>query len=152
MCRTKLAVTPARAKAVLFYSQFPDGQVDPASIHGACPILGDESKLAANLWVWNAPRPDFPGAPFNDWVKEKDIQKKTEENGQLTAVFENTGVNSEYDNAQLYFQDTYWSELGKNSAPMRVNTYKGHEWHVKVNGEKVMSFKVRGQKFQTFTI
>ena len=57
-CRTKLTITPAKTKAILFYSQHPDGQKDTLSRHGACPVLSDSSKIAANLWVWNAPMPN----------------------------------------------------------------------------------------------
>ena len=42
-------------EAILFYSQLPDGKVDPMSIHGGCPVLSG-TKWAANLWVWNGPR------------------------------------------------------------------------------------------------
>jgi hypothetical protein len=52
-CRTKLSVRPWRGRAVLFYSQFPDGKVDSMSKHGGCPVLNDQPKWAANLWVWN---------------------------------------------------------------------------------------------------
>lgn len=34
LCRTKLAIRPHSSRAVLFYSQFPDGRADPASLHG----------------------------------------------------------------------------------------------------------------------
>jgi hypothetical protein len=54
-CRSSLAVRPNSARAVLFYSQLPNGQPDPASLHGGCPVLTDEPKWAANLWVWNTP-------------------------------------------------------------------------------------------------
>ena len=54
-CRTKLAVRPAHAKAILFYSQHPDGEPDNSSVHGACPVLAG-TKWGANLWVWNGPR------------------------------------------------------------------------------------------------
>jgi len=55
----------------VFYSQHPDGSVNPASAHGGCPVLGGQTKWAANLWVWNAQRfktgstanPDGEGAP-----------------------------------------------------------------------------------------
>lgn len=39
VCRTRLAVKPRAGRAVLFYSQHPNGTVDDASLHGACPIL-----------------------------------------------------------------------------------------------------------------
>jgi hypothetical protein len=54
-CRSKMAVKPLKAEAVLFYSQHPDGRVDLSSLHGGCPVL-QGTKWAANLWVWNGPR------------------------------------------------------------------------------------------------
>jgi 2OG-Fe(II) oxygenase superfamily len=53
ICRTKLSVRPKRGRAVLFYSQFPNGKSDRMSLHGGCPVLNDKPKWAANLWVWN---------------------------------------------------------------------------------------------------
>jgi len=57
-CRSKMAVKPMKAQAVLFYSQKRLGEMDHASIHGGCPVL-QGSKWAANLWVWNGPRQPY---------------------------------------------------------------------------------------------
>jgi prolyl 4-hydroxylase len=38
-CRTRLATRPRASRAVLFYSQRPDGQEDLTSTHGGCPVL-----------------------------------------------------------------------------------------------------------------
>uniref|UniRef100_A0A7S2A4Z6 Fe2OG dioxygenase domain-containing protein n=1 Tax=Ditylum brightwellii TaxID=49249 RepID=A0A7S2A4Z6_9STRA len=54
-CQTKFAVPPRKGDAILFYSQKPNGKLDHASLHGACPILSG-TKWGANLWVWNACR------------------------------------------------------------------------------------------------
>ena len=51
-CRSKLAVKPRKAEAVLFYDQHPDGAQDMAALHGGCPVISG-TKWAANLWVWN---------------------------------------------------------------------------------------------------
>jgi prolyl 4-hydroxylase len=61
-CYTQFAVPPRKGDAILFYSQTPDGTLDPSSFHGACPVLSG-TKWAANLWVWNAAR--F-GSPVED--------------------------------------------------------------------------------------
>ena len=50
-----LAFKPKKAHAVLFYSQTPDGAMDPTGLHGGCPVISGQ-KWAANLWVWNRPR------------------------------------------------------------------------------------------------
>mmetsp|Transcript_1650 Transcript_1650/g.3936 ORF Transcript_1650/g.3936 Transcript_1650/m.3936 type:complete len:484 (-) Transcript_1650:79-1530(-) len=54
-CYNQFAVPPRRGDAILFYSQTPDGHLDPSSLHGACPVLKG-TKWGANLWVWNACR------------------------------------------------------------------------------------------------
>ena len=64
-CRTRLAVSPKVTKAILFYSQHPDGRLDDSSLHGGCPVIHG-SKWAANLWVWNSIRSGYPGAPLNE--------------------------------------------------------------------------------------
>ena len=50
-CKTKLSIRPSNTKAILFYSQFPDGTLDKSSIHAGCPVLGG-TKWLANIWVW----------------------------------------------------------------------------------------------------
>jgi hypothetical protein len=55
-CHSCLSVRPTHGRAVLFYSQFPNGAEDKMSKHGGCPVLKGETKWAANLWVWNALR------------------------------------------------------------------------------------------------
>jgi|EP01047_Picozoa_sp_COSAG01_P044306 hypothetical protein len=38
-CYTKLAITPKRGDAILFYSQLPHGELDSNALHGGCPVL-----------------------------------------------------------------------------------------------------------------
>eukprot|EP00560_Eucampia_antarctica_P004543 CAMPEP_0197834052 /NCGR_PEP_ID=MMETSP1437-20131217/21024_1 /TAXON_ID=49252 ORGANISM="Eucampia antarctica, Strain CCMP1452" /NCGR_SAMPLE_ID=MMETSP1437 /ASSEMBLY_ACC=CAM_ASM_001096 /LENGTH=456 /DNA_ID=CAMNT_0043438465 /DNA_START=376 /DNA_END=1746 /DNA_ORIENTATION=+ len=47
-----LFAKPARGKAVLFYSQLPDGNMDDLSHHAALPVKEGE-KWLINLWVWD---------------------------------------------------------------------------------------------------
>lgn len=54
-CRSKFAVKPRKGDALLFYSQFSDGSLDPKSLHGGCPVL-QGTKWAANVWIWNGCR------------------------------------------------------------------------------------------------
>ena len=49
---------PRKGDALLFYSQKPNGELDPMSLHGGCPVVQGQ-KWAANLWIWNLPRPSF---------------------------------------------------------------------------------------------
>jgi prolyl 4-hydroxylase len=54
VCQQGLRVRPEAGKVIVFYSQTPDGNLDPYSLHGACPVK-EGVKWAANKWVWNAP-------------------------------------------------------------------------------------------------
>ena len=38
-CKSRLAVKPYKSRAVLFYSQLPNGELDKMSKHGGCPVL-----------------------------------------------------------------------------------------------------------------
>ena len=55
-CYTKLAAAPKKGRAILFYSQHPDGKLDNMATHGGCPVL-EGTKWASNLWVWNKAMP-----------------------------------------------------------------------------------------------
>ena len=53
-CSRGIKVKPERGKVIVFYSLKADGELDPESLHGACPVE-QGIKWAANKWVWNAP-------------------------------------------------------------------------------------------------
>lgn len=53
-CNVGLQVKPEKGKVIIFYSLLADGQFDPLSLHGACPVK-EGTKWAANKWVWNEP-------------------------------------------------------------------------------------------------
>lgn len=38
-CRTRLAIKPYETRAILFYSQKPNGAMDITSAHGGCPVI-----------------------------------------------------------------------------------------------------------------
>lgn len=46
-------------RALLFYSQGPNGSLDRMSEHAACPPLRGNTKWGVNIWVWNR---EFPKA------------------------------------------------------------------------------------------
>ena len=50
-CRSRLAVKPHSARAVLFYSQHPNGMEDTSSLHGGCPVLKGEKWAVSCLLV-----------------------------------------------------------------------------------------------------
>lgn len=132
-CRSGLAVRPRKAHAVLFYSQRPDGSLDPMSKHGGCPVVSG-TKWAANLWVWNRVRLGYPRAPRKEGASGFDQRKgigrdrmKGQEgktvtsntDGALTAIFRNTNVPK----AKLYFKDQFMSDLPPGT-DLRFNSYK----------------------------
>jgi hypothetical protein len=154
-CRTKLAVIPHSARAVLFYSQHPNGETDNDSHHGGCPVLKKE-KWAANLWVWNAPRGGFPGAPMNEEVvarnKKKNVGAKPTGPQQLHATFSNTGIDPAFTTASLYFQETFWGNLGKNDPPLSVNTYEGHQWNIIVDDKVKRTIVINTEPNQSYEV
>lgn len=155
-CRSKLSVRPTHGRAVLFYSQHPNGREDTMALHGGCPVLGGHTKWAANLWVWNAPRANYKGAPIKEGAKVDDHDTATPSGNQpqqLLATFENTGKNPDMDEAVLYYDEAqYWGKLGPNDPPMRANTFEGHRWTVKVKDQIVQTWVVGTDKEQTFRL
>jgi hypothetical protein len=150
-------VKPHSSRAVLFYSQFPNGEVDPASLHGACPVL-EGQKYAANLWVWNTPRQGYPGAPIKEKFRKEGeggaTTSPTVNFKEIKAVFKNSGVEPSLNNAELFFEEQSWGKLGPNDPELGVNTYRGHVWNVKVDGNVVKTWTINdeGGEQQYFTI
>jgi len=145
-CRSRLAIQPKLARAILFYSQLPNGELDPSSLHGGCPVLNG-TKWGTNLWVWNGPRNGYSGQP----LKGNQLQKQHEPT-QQKAIFRNSGVNQIFERAQLYYQDTFWGNLGFNDPPLSVNTSEGHKWYVKVNGEIKRKWVIDKSQFKEFLL
>ena len=145
-CRTRLAIRPNAARAVLFYSQYPDGRKDPDSRHGGCPVLSGE-KWAANLWVWNTPRGGFEGSPVKAEFANEEPAK------QSKAIFKNSGTDPTFKEAELYWDKAkFWGKLGHGDPPLTANTFEGHKWDVKVNGEFVKTWVIGSEAEQTFTL
>merc|ERR1712150_47224 len=152
-CRTKFSIKPHAAKAVLFYSQFPDGAMDPLAQHGSCPVLNG-TKWAANIWVWNGPRNTYPGEP-KIHKAEQQQQQKTEPASKhpkaVLATFKNTGVDPILINAELFFEDQFWSEL-KPGGVASVNTFIGHKWRLKLNGDVIKEWILDSRPEQLYVI
>lgn len=152
-CRSRLAIRPHSSRAVLFYSQNPDGTPDHTSLHGGCPVITDAPKWAANLWVWNGPRGGFHGSPVNQHVVDKNkAAGVSSDSDQKKASFTNTQTDETMRTASLYFQDTFWGKLGFGDPPLNVNTYKGHQWNVKVDDKTVKTILIDGKATQHYTI
>ncbi|CAK8539658.1 unnamed protein product [Lathyrus sativus] len=47
-----LKIKPRKGDGILFYSLFPNGTIDPTSLHGSCPVIKGE-KWVATKWIWN---------------------------------------------------------------------------------------------------
>ncbi|GAB9472981.1 Prolyl 4-hydroxylase subunit alpha-1 [Globisporangium polare] len=54
-CSKGLKVPPRKRKVIVFYSMLPNGEGDPLSLHGGCPVE-EGTKYSGNKWVWNKPR------------------------------------------------------------------------------------------------
>ena len=146
-CRTRLAVQPKLARAVLFYSQLPDGTEDKLSLHGGCPVLNG-TKWAANLWVWNAPRPEFQGAPLKKPLDDDSTLIANEESPykKVIATFENSGDDPRLDQAQLFFEESFFADLSKGES-VRVNTFESHVWHIVTrDGETLHTMTITGER------
>lgn len=121
------------------------------SLHGGCPVLAG-TKYAANLWAWNTPRAGYSESPKNPKYKAKTItkiereKKPPSEPNKVTATFRNDGSDPALENAELFFrsggEDTFWGKLGHFDPPLSINTYKTHQWVLKVNGEEVKSWTI----------
>jgi hypothetical protein len=103
-------------------------------------LKGD--KYASNLWVWNTIRDGFPGAPRNPKAAQT-TSSPTPQDNKKTAKFTNKGTNPAYANAELFYgDDMFWSKLGKGEPSVSVNTYPGHIWSLKVNGDVVKKWVI----------
>lgn len=182
LCRTRLAVKPNATRAVLFYSQFPNGAVDPKSEHGACPVLKG-TKLAANLWTWSAVRPEYPGAPRKRELRPDEVEGSQFK--KIYATFTNSGKDPRFnsDTKVYYDEDGFfgnlgtfrskaWSYLifyvfflidlgtiglpgfvsGPKDRPVSVNTYQGHKWNIKVGGKTLKTFVIGSESTYNFVV
>jgi len=55
-------------------------------------------------------------------------------------------------NADLYFQDTFWSKFGFQDTVLYVNTYEGHQWNVKVGDNILKTFVIDKKPNQMYSI
>ena len=129
---------------MLFYNQKPDGRLEGASLHGGCPVTGeDTTKWAANLWVWNRPW----GDRMNSASARKSGAKKRA-NSQPKVQFLNTRADD---------VDLFWVEVGTNGhnkvadikagQSTNMNSYTGHQFVVKHAGAGP-----RGAVLQRYTV
>ena len=147
LCRTRFSVRPKALRAVLFYSQHPNGTLDPLSYHGGCPVLRG-TKLAANLWTWSAIRPEFEGGPIRDGAEVSDHDSDDDEElsetdqdstSSIHVTFTNSGKDVRFRKAELFYDEAgFFGKLGFDDSPISVNTYSGHVWNIKDEVTKVV--------------
>lgn len=151
-CRSRLAIRPHSARAVLFYSQFPNGEQDPMSLHGGCPVLKGD-KWAANLWTWSAIREGYDGAPTKPEIAKLREHSSDRRPNQLKVTFSNRGKDPKFKEAELFYDESgYWGKLGHGEGPLVSYSYEGHKWNIKVNGEFIKQFIVGKEPNQEFYI
>jgi prolyl 4-hydroxylase len=132
-CRSKLRVLPHAGDAILFYSQTPEGKMDPDSLHAACPVLEGE-KHGANLWIWNDKRwNEGAQAP-----KRLETKKSRERALSRTVTFTNEQMNP----LNVYWLDGeekehYVSSLTPGST-LTQNTYVGHSFVAREGGGSIV--------------
>lgn len=119
-CSTKLASYPRKGHAILFYSQKPNGELDPMSLHGGCPVL-EGTKWGANLWVWNKRR--FGLDEANGGAKE------------FTVTFQNPTEHA----VELYWSSTLMSTIAPHGKAL-FTTFDGHKWTIKRDGRVLLEF------------
>lgn len=105
--------------------------------------------------MWNAPRGGFPGAPVNKEVVERNRaagRVQPQDQSQKKASFTNSQKDERMRDAKLYFEDTFWGDLGFGSNALHVNTYPGHKWNVKVGDEVVKRIVINDEQTQMYSI
>ena len=149
-CRSRFAVKPHSGRAVLFYSQLPNGESDPMSEHGGCPVLKGD-KWAANLWVWNTPREHYEGAPMNE--RKGNTKRSTNAPNAIQASFKNSGNDKFMNEAELYYDEAqFWGKLIPGGPALHSGTYEGHRWNVRVDGKVVKSWVIGKDPQQEFIL
>ena len=138
-CETRFRVHVDPLDAIVFYSQKANGVPDYLSFYGLCPLLSSMAGSGGEKWyllvqVWNGPRPGLTAAASMNAV---------------SASFESKDVVT----AKLFWEDQVWEELVPNR-PIKVNTFAGHKWHVKMDGNELVKTWIiqPGKRIQRFIL
>ena len=103
----------------------------------------------------NTIRDGFDGNPVNLHVAglEDERANKKLNLREKKASFYNMKQNEKFRNAVLYFkEDKYWAKLGFDDPPAHVNTFEGHEWTLKVDGEVVKKWLIGTENAYQFQV
>uniref|UniRef100_A0A7S3JU52 Fe2OG dioxygenase domain-containing protein n=1 Tax=Aureoumbra lagunensis TaxID=44058 RepID=A0A7S3JU52_9STRA len=136
-CYSKLAVRPKKARAILYYSQFPTGKLDPLSKHGGCPVLNG-TKWAANLWLWNK-EPPFTSSRFQKTPPHKNIKAPSSAPSSPIAIEVMVTYDGEHSDLVLYWEGTVKMNDLKPRVPLRLKTYVGHKFVAKISDDTTIS-------------
>ena len=132
-CYTKLAAAPKKGRAILFYSQHPDGTLDNMATHGGCPVL-EGTKWASNLWIWNKAMP-FGSSRF---------QSKDDDSGDSSGV--DVEVSTTGSRAEVFWVGTSGEEAPMGTVSqgdnLRLNSFVGHSFVARRNGAEVSRYTV----------
>jgi hypothetical protein len=91
------------------------------------------------------------GAPLREDLLAKG-QKPSKPN-MLQGTFRNTGKDPALKEADLWYDESmFWGKLGHGDPPLVANTYAGHRWNVRVDGQIVKKFVVGTDLQQVFEI
>ncbi|DAZ94226.1 TPA: hypothetical protein N0F65_001076 [Lagenidium giganteum] len=132
-CSTRLAAYPRKTHAVLFYSQKPNGELDPMSLHGGCPVL-DGTKWGANLWVWNKRRYGLDDAGTT--------------NSKFSVVFQNPTQHT----VEVFWSSTLMTTLDPGNKKL-YQTYNDHKWTIKSkSGRVLLEFAGKAEDGDTQTV
>jgi prolyl 4-hydroxylase len=125
-----LRATPKAGSAVLFYSQGPDGALDPYSLHGGCPVIKGV-KWSANVWIWNRHKPAK--------AKAKDGKPKRD-----------SGIEMEFLNTLPETVELFWDD-GSDAGVLQyaiapssrrpITTYHGHRFIARLPGTQQEVFR-----------
>ena len=104
-----------------------------------------------NGWQIYGPRNTYPGEPKKKQHKKKTrpIEPPKPHPGTKSASFKNGG--KLHENAELYFRDQFWDKFDAG-AVLNVNTFEGHEWNVRVNGDIVKEWVMDRRPRQVYEI